>query len=197
MQPPSCYSVSPLWSFCTTACGPQGAACGSQGVRPEPFFTTLRDIAASSGRKRAVSAGGANQHGSANLPTLDPAGTAAMKKPLDEPPKTWCGTCGCKFYGCGTNCPACREREERRKALAAGTGAAPAGEQSHGRRETSRTEGGHEVTLPWRRLRGASQLGRGERSGPHVRVLERLPPHVFSADLQPAAARPATASLII
>jgi hypothetical protein len=61
-----------------------------------------------------------------------------MKKPLDEPPKAWCGPCGCKFYGLGTNCPACREREERRKASQPGQ-AVPAGEQSHGRRETIRT----------------------------------------------------------
>jgi hypothetical protein len=54
--------------------------------------------------------------------------------PVDEPIKTWCGTCGRKFYGSSTDCPECEER--RRKALAAGTGACPAGGES----KTGRTE---------------------------------------------------------
>jgi hypothetical protein len=137
MQPPSRYSVSPLWSFCTTACGPHLRLAGCEAR------TLFHHVARHRGVVRTQAGSVHRWREPAWVGKFaDPhtAGTAAMKKPLDEPPKTWCGTCGCKFYGCGTNCPACREREERRKALAAGTGAAPAGEQSHGRRETSRTE---------------------------------------------------------
>jgi hypothetical protein len=43
MQPPLYWSVSPLWSFCTTASGPHGEASGPHGVTPKPFFAMLRE----------------------------------------------------------------------------------------------------------------------------------------------------------
>jgi hypothetical protein len=64
-----------------------------------------------------------------------------MKKPVDDPPKTWCGTCGRKFYGFGTDCPSCRERAESRlRERDAATDSVPAGDRSRDRREAGRVE---------------------------------------------------------